>query len=44
MPGGLQYQQTIKKEMKDRPATPRKKAIQVKTETGTQAEASKTGK
>ena len=32
-PGGLQYQQTVKKEMKDRPATQKKKEIEVKTET-----------
>ena len=30
-PGGSQYQQTVKKEMKDRPATPWKKEIQIKT-------------
>ena len=43
-PGGSQYQQTIKKEMKDRPATPGNKDIQVKTETSTEAEVSKKGK
>ena len=43
-PGGSQYQQTVKKEMKDRPATPLKKEIQVKTETSTQAEVPKKGK
>ena len=33
-PGGSQYQQqTVKKEMKDKPATQKKKGIQVKTET-----------
>ena len=33
-PGGLQYQQqTVKKERKDKPATQKKKGIQVKTET-----------
>ena len=32
-PGGLQYQQTVKKEMKDKPATKKKKEIEVKTET-----------
>ena len=37
-PGGSQYEQTVKKEMKDKPATPWKKEIQVKTETSTQAE------
>ena len=42
-PGGSQYQQTVKKEMKDRPATPWQKEIQVKTETSTQAEVSKKG-
>ena len=40
-PGGSQYQQTVKKEMKDRPATPMKKEIHVKTETSTQAEVPK---
>ena len=43
-PGGSQYQQTVKKEMKNRPATPLKKEIQVKTETSTQAEVPKKGK
>ena len=43
-PGGSQYQQTVKKEMKDRPATPGKKEIQGKTETSTQAEVPKKGK
>ena len=33
-PGGSQYQQTVKKEMKDKPAIrKKKKGIQVKTET-----------
>ena len=32
-PRGSQYQQTVKKEMKDKPATWKKKGIQVKTET-----------
>ena len=32
-PGGSQYQQTVKKEMKDKPAIRKKKGIQVKTET-----------
>ena len=43
-PGGSQYQQTVKKEMKDRPATPWKKEIQVKTKTSTQAEVPRKGK
>ena len=43
-PEGSQYQQTVKKEIKDRPATPWKKEIQVKTETSTQAEVSEKGK
>ena len=43
-PGGSKYQQTVKKEMKDRPATPWKKEIQVKTKTSTQAEVPKKGK
>ena len=43
-PGGSQYQQTVKKEMKDRPATPGKKEVQVKTTTSTQAGVPKTGK
>ena len=42
-PGGSQYQQTVKKEMKDKPATPWKKEIQVKTKTSTQAEVPKKG-
>ena len=32
-PRGSQYQQTVKKEMKDKPATWKKKEIQVKTKT-----------
>ena len=32
-PGGSQYQQTVKKEMKKKPAIQKKKEIQVKTET-----------
>ena len=43
-PGGLQYQLTVKKDIKDRPATLRKKEIQVKTETSVQAEVPKTGR
>ena len=43
-PGGSQYQQTVKKEMKDRPVTSWKKESQIKTETSTQAEVSKKGK
>ena len=43
-PGGSQYQQTVKKDMKDRPATPGKNEIQVKTETSTQAEVPQKGK
>ena len=43
-PEGSQYQQTVKKEIKDRPTTPWKKEIQVKTETSAQAEVSKKGK
>ena len=43
-PGGSQYQQTVKKEIKYRPATPLKKEIQIKTETSTQAEVPKKGK
>ena len=40
-PGGSQYQQTVKKEMKDKPSTPWKKENQVKTKTSTQAEVPK---
>ena len=43
-PGESQYQQTVKKEMKDRPAIPGEKEVQVKTKTSTQAEVPKTGK
>ena len=43
-PGGLQYQQNIKKEMKDRPTTPLNKEVQVKTKTSAQAEIPKKGK
>ena len=43
-PGRSQYQQTVKKEMKDGPATPGKKEIQIKTKTSTQAEVPKKGK
>ena len=32
-PGGSQYQQTVKKEMKEKPAIQKKKGLQVKTET-----------
>ena len=32
-PGGSQYQQTVKKEMKEKPAIWKKKGFQVKTET-----------
>ena len=41
-PGGSQYQQTIKKNIKDRPATLRKKENE--TETSVQAEVPKTGR
>ena len=43
-PGGLQYQQTIKKDVKDRSATLQKKEVQVKAETSVQAEISKAGR
>ena len=43
-PGGSQYQQMVKKEMKDKPTTPLKKEVQVKTETSTEAEVPKKGK
>ena len=43
-PGGLQYQQTVKKDIKDRPTTLRKKEIWVKAKTSVQAEIPKTGR
>ena len=43
-PGGSQYQQTVKKDIKDRPAALRKKEIQAKVETSVQAEVPKTGR
>ena len=44
-PGGLQYQQqTVKKEMKDKPATRKKKGIQVKTKTSAPVVVPKTEK
>ena len=43
-PGGSQYQQTVKKDIKDRPATLRRKEVQVKAETSVQAEVPKTGR
>ena len=43
-PGGSQYQQTVKKEMKDKPAIKKKKGIQVKTETSAPVVVPKTEK
>ena len=43
-PGGSQYQQTVKKEMKDKPATQKKKGIQVKTKTSAPVVVPKTEK
>ena len=43
-PGGSQYQQTVKKEMKDKPAIQKKKGIQVKTKTSAPVVVPKTEK
>ena len=43
-PGGSQYQQTVKKEVKDEPAIWKKKGIQVKTETSAPVVVPKTEK
>ena len=43
-PGGSQYQQTVKKEMKEKPAIQKKKGIQVKTETSAPVVVPKTEK
>ena len=43
-PGGSQYQQTVKKEMKNKPATWKKKEIKVKTETSAPVVVPKTEK
>ena len=43
-PGGLQYQQTVKKEMRDKPAIQKKKGIQVKTKTSAPVVVPKTEK
>ena len=43
-PGGSQYQQTVKKEMKEKPTIRKKKVIQVKTETSAPVVVPKTEK
>ena len=43
-PGGSQYQQTVKKEMKEKPAIQKKKGLQVKTETSAPVVVPKTEK
>ena len=43
-PGGSQYQQTVKKDIKDRSATLRKREVQVKAKTSEQAETPKAGR